>query len=277
MEITKATGEREEFNKGKFCKSLKRSGAPDAVVSEVCDIVEQELTPGMTTSDIFRRASKYLAEKHIASAARYNTKRGIANLGPAGFVFEQFVEIIFREMGYKTARNRFVRGACVSHEIDVIAWKNNEHIVVEAKYHNQPNTKTHIDQVMYADARLMDIERGHQKRGEKGVTHTIWLFTNTKFTSKAIRYAKCRGVRLTGWSYPGRESLEVLVNKYSLHPVTVLPSVDKQALESLSRVNLMLVRDIAPYTAEKFAQDFHIDRDRAERIVHEASTLIYGR
>ena len=167
MQIIKAAGEAEEFSKGKFCKSLEKAGAPKDIVGNVCDRVSGELKPGMTTSDIFRRASKYLAGKNVAAAARYNTKRGIANLGPAGFVFEQFVEIVLRELGYKTARNRFVKGACVSHEVDVLAWNNGEHVIVEAKYHNQSNTKTHIDQVMYADARLMDIERAHQKNGEK--------------------------------------------------------------------------------------------------------------
>lgn len=276
MKIVKATGEIEKFSKGKFCTSLEKAGAPDDVVQNVCERVSGELKPGMTTSDIFRKASKYLVQKNTAAAARYNTKRGIANLGPAGFVFEQFVEIVLHELGYKTARNRFVKGACVSHEVDVLAWKDDEHVIVEAKYHNSQNIKTHIDHIMYADARLMDIERAHQKEGERGVRHTIWVFTNTRFTSKAIRYAKCRHMRLTGWNYPAKESLENLVNRYALYPVTVLPSVDRVSLEQLSRANMMLARDIAPYTPEKFAREFHIERTRAERIVSEAHALMYG-
>ena len=277
MQIIKATGETEEFSKGKFCRSLEKAGAPGDIVENVCERVSGELKPGMTTSDIFRKASKYLTQKNAVIAARYNTKRGIANLGPAGFVFEQFVEIVLHELGYKTARNRFVKGECVSHEVDVLAWKNGEHVIVEAKYHNQPNTKTHIDQVMYADARLMDIERAHKKSGEEGVRHTIWVFTNTRFTSKAIRYARCRGMRLTGWNYPAKESLENLVNRFALYPVTVLPSVDRMSLEQLSRSNMMLARDVAPYTPEKFAREFRSDRARAEKIVREAYGLVYGK
>ncbi|MEK7134223.1 MAG: restriction endonuclease [Patescibacteria group bacterium] len=277
MQIIKATGETEQFNKGKFCKSLERAGAPKEVVGEVCSLVAEELKPGMTTNDIFRQASKYLARKNISAAARYNTKRGIANLGPAGFVFEQFVEIVLHELGYKTARNKFVKGMCVSHEVDVLAWKGGEHVIVEAKYHNQPNTKTHIDQVMYADARLMDIERAHEKNGERGVRHTIWVFTNTKFTEKAIRYAKCRNMRLTGWGYPAKENLEILVDRFLLHPVTVLPSVDRFSLERLSQAGVMLARDIAPYTPEKFARAVNIDLPRAQKIVREAHALVYGK
>ena len=208
---------------------------------------------------------KISCAKNISAAARYNTKRGIANLGPAGFVFEQFVEIVLHELGYKTARNKFVKGMCVSHEVDVLAWKGGEHVIVEAKYHNQPNTKTHIDQVMYADARLMDIERAHEKNGERGVRHTIWVFTNTKFTEKAIRYAKCRNMRLTGWGYPAKENLEILVDRFLLHPVTVLPSVDRFSLERLSQAGVMLARDIAPYTPEKFARAVNIDLPRAQK------------
>ena len=49
MEIVKASGEKEAFDKNKFCNSLKKTGAPEDLVANVCALVEEEVWPGMTT------------------------------------------------------------------------------------------------------------------------------------------------------------------------------------------------------------------------------------
>ena len=98
---------------------------------------------------------------------------------------------------------------------------------MEAKYRNEPGIKTHIDVVMYGDARMADIARFEESAGrEKEIqSHILWLFTNTKFTSKAVVYTKCRNIRLTGWNYPTNKSLENLILDKKIYPITVLPSI----------------------------------------------------
>jgi len=276
IEITKQTGEKETFSKKKFCDSLKKAGAPKDIVSHVCEQVSSELHPGMTSSDIFRKASSYLLKQNPAAAARYSIKRGVAELGPAGFLFEQYVEVILRTLGYKTRRNVIMRGECVPHEVDVLAKNDKEHVIVEAKYHNETRIKTPVDVVMYADARLQDIARRQKRVEGKYIPHVMWVFTNTRFSSHAVKYAKCRGLRLTGWSYPKGSSLENIIEQHMLYPVTTLPSVDRFSREQFAKHNMMLAQDLAPYDADEIAKKFGINKKRAEDIAREVKALVYG-
>ncbi len=276
VEITKASGEKESFSKTKFCRSLRSAGAPRQLADEICSLIEREVTPGMTTSQIFRKASRYLTARTVSVGARYSLKRGIAELGPAGFLFEQFVEVLLQSLGYTTERNQIVRGQCISHEVDVVAHNGEQHFLIEAKYRNKSWIKTHTDVVMYADARLQDIVRREQMEHQKHHLHRMWIFTNTKFTENAIAYGDCRGLGLTGWSYPSRDSLEDIITRNALYPVTVLPSVDRATREQFAKRNMMLARDLAPYSPSDLVEDFGVAEPRARRIIREAYALVYG-
>lgn len=276
MEIIKASGEKEIFDKNKFCNSLKNTGAPKDIVKKVCDLIEKEVEPGMTTSHIFRLATRHLMEASLAVASRYNLKRGIAELGPAGFLFEKFLEIVLKELKYETLRNQIMDGKCVDHEIDILAKKGDRHYLIEAKYHNRVGIKTPIDVVMYADARLQDIAFAKENEERGGESHYMWLITNTKFTSKAIKYALCRGIKLTGWNYPSGDGLENIVTKYSLYPVTTLSSVNRYAREQFAKYDMMLVRDLTIYSPKDLISKFGIHENNAKNIVKQTHALMYG-
>lgn len=275
-DVIKASGEREEFHKNKFCDSLKKAGAPDTMVEEICEKVSLEMGPEVTTSELFRKASRYLAKQHPKAGARYSLKNGIAELGPAGFIFEQFVEVTLQALGYETKRNQIIQGECVTHEIDVYAEKGHIHYFIEAKYHNKKGIKTPLDVVMYADARLHDIKNRHEKMETEDNEHRMWLFTNTKFTGKAKKYAECKNITLTGWNYPKENGLEDLIAHFALYPVTILPSVGKYELEQFAKNDMMLARDLAPYKAEDLVEKFGLQKEPAENIINEAHTLVYG-
>ncbi len=276
FDVVKVTGEREAYSREKLCDSLADAGAPKAVVSRVCSAVERSLVPGMSTTDIFRSALRLLVLENTSAAGRYNLKRGIAMLGPAGFFFERFVETLLQALGYQTERNLIIPGACVEHEIDVLAEKSGERVLIEAKFHNSTIIKTHVDVVMYADARLQDIARREERGGHPRLSHRMWVFTNTKFTSSAIRYGKCRNLALTGWKYPKGEGLEDLVTRFGLYPVTVLPSMNEATLHAFAAHDMMLAQDLAPHTAAELVREFRIERYRADRLVAEAQKLVYG-
>lgn len=274
--IIKSSGKEEAFHKGKFCESLVSAGAPEAMVTEICEKVAGELEPGMTTSDLFRKASRYLMKKHPKAGVRYGLKQGVADLGPAGFLFEQFVETALQALGHKTKRNQMMQGHCVDHEIDVLGEKDNTHYLIEAKYHNKKGIKTPLDVVMYAGARCEDIAKHHREALGEKKEHCMWLFTNTKFTSKAIAYARCRGIKLTGWDYPKEENLQKLIERHALYPVTVLPSVGHFEREQFAKENIMLARDLAPLKPLDLVKKHGIDEKTAREIIKEAHTLVYG-
>jgi len=277
MEIIKSSGEKEAFSREKFCSSLEKTGATRDVVEAVCKAVEKTLTPGITTSEIFRTASQHLLKENPKIGIRYNLKKGIMELGPAGFRFEQYVEAIVRSLGYETQRDIIMQGECVSHEIDVLAHKGDLHYLMEMKYRNDLGTKTGIEVAMYAYARLLDIIPIQEKREQEKKEHRMWIVTNAKFTGKAIQFGECRKIKMTGWSYPkGHENLESIARDNLLYPVTVLPSVDHFSREAFARFNMILAQDIIPYTPEELEKEFGIHRKKAEQIVRDAELLIKG-
>lgn len=276
VKVVKKAGNSEKFSKAKFCASLRKAGAPIPLVNELYEKIANDIHPGITTSTIFRNASKYLIKKDPVIAARYNIKKGIAELGPAGFLFERYVEIIMQALGYKTRRNVIMKGVCATHEVDILAKNKTEHIIIEVKYHNERKIITHIDVVMYAGARKDDIEDNQKTKERNKTTHIMWLFTNTRFSSSAIKYAKCKNIRLTGWNYPKDASLEKIVNKYSLYPITVLPSVDRATREIFVRYNIMLAQDLSPYSAQDIHSTFGISIKKSEKIAREVNGLIHN-
>ena len=273
MKITKASGEQETYSRQKLCNSLKAAGAPKDLVEQVCRMVEKEIVPGMTTQEISERTRAYLTKESTVHAARYSLKRGIMELGPAGFLFEQYVAALLKEYGYATRTNQILKGECVSHEIDILALSKDTHFIVETKYHNSRGIKSDVTVVMYLYARLLDIAGYQRKRERKPAKHVSWLITNTKFTSSAARYAQCKGIRLTGWKYPKKESLEKLIEGKALYPVTVLPSVNRYAKERFAERKLYFAKDLVHFTPRQFQELFGIQQTIAQNIQKEAAAL----
>jgi hypothetical protein len=274
MEIIKIDGVKEKFSPAKLCLSIRKAGAPRDVADSVCKIVEDKINPNDSTNVIFRKALKYLVKESPEVAARYSLRRGLEALGPAGFIFEQYFETVLQAYDFTTKRDVILRGKCVSHEIDVIASHATKRFLVEAKYHNVPGIKTHVDVVMYGDARLIDIVAAESAKNKKEYEYAMWIVTNTKFTDAAIQYAKCRGIRLTGWNYPRGASLEDIIADKKLYPVTVLPSLPSALLPALAKKNIILAQDLLTYEAADLIRMFGVAETVADSIVREVAAIV---
>ncbi len=273
MEIVKSDGVVEVFDPKKLCDSIKRAGAPAKVADSICQMVSQKVKPGATSSNIFRDSLRHLVKEDLDIAVKYSLKRGINSLGPAGFLFEQYVEAVLRAYGYKTRRNIMMKGKGVIHEIDVVAEKNNQTFLVEAKYRNEEGLRTHIDEVMYAESRVRDIN-SYDLNKKKNKQFIPWLRTNTKFTETSVRYAKAYNLDLTGWTYPKGKSLEDLIIEKKIYPVTVIPSITKAALEEIAKRGMFLAQDLLPYSVEDLALEFNINPYKAKAIFGEVQELM---
>ncbi len=273
MEIVKTDGVREQFSASKLCLSIRKAGAPRDVADSICRAVSTKINPNDSTNTIFRKALKYVMKESPDIAARYSLRRALEALGPAGFIFEQYFEVVLQAYGFATKRDVILKGACVSHEIDVIASEGSKRFLVEAKYHNEPGIKTHVDVVMYADARLIDIVKSEPEKNRAKYEYAMWLVTNTKFTDATIQYAKCRGIRLTGWNYPRGASLEDVIADKKLYPVTILPSLPKNMLPELAKRNIILAQDLLTYEAADLVRSFHMEPAIAEKLVREVSEM----
>ena len=243
--IIKAGGERELWNEAKLVYSLRTAKASEELTREIVGHVEQDIRDGMRTTDIYNHAFELLKRANPHAAAEYSLKRALMQLGPSGFAFEKFIGEILAAEGYRTSTGVMVQGECVEHEVDVVAEKSSERIMVEAKYHNQPDTKSDVKVALYVHARFEDIKKrlSHSAAG-MGVFTKAWLITNTSFTTQAIQYAECAGLALTGWNYPKGHTLQDLVQRTQSHPITCLTSLSDHHKSELLQNGIVLCKDI---------------------------------
>jgi len=246
--IIKASGQREKFSENKLRNSLSRAGASKDVVDRVVEKTVGELKDGMNTGQIYAQAFRELRKIDGVAVNRYSLRKAVMQLGPSGFPFEEFFAEILRAQGFSADVGGILQGACIDHEVDVLAKKEDRHIFVEAKFHNQLGIKTDLKVALYVQARFQDIKKAHetraQKEGREPHFHEGWLVTNTKLTSKAKQYSKCRGQILIGWNYPEHGNLQDMIIESGVHPVTCLTTISEKQKRALLEQKIVLCRDL---------------------------------
>jgi len=224
--IKKSSGELEVFNKIKLITSLESAGASMFVAEDIANNIEKKLKEGMPTSMIHTQAFKMLRKKEIRPAIRYSLRRSIADLGPTGFPFEDFVAEIFELKGFKTKNDIMVRGKCTEHEVDVVAYNDDHLIMAEIKFHNQLMLKSDVKVALYIKARFDDLSgQEFDIDGKKRKMTQGLLLTNTKFTENAIEFGLCAGLNMIGWNFPENGNLQDLIEETGLHPLTCLTTL----------------------------------------------------
>lgn len=243
--IRKASGETEPFAPEKIERSLKKIGVPDRLVHEIIQGILRA-PEIVSTRDVYHYIANYLKTVDRPLASRYNLKNALYQLGPEGFLFEKFIAELFRAQGYETSNDQIVKGSCVDHEIDVIAFKAGDRFMTECKFHNAPGIKTDVKVALYIKARYQDVEHAAiRMSSDHGTFNQPWLATNTKFTTDAIAYAECSHMGLVGWAYPAKTSIETTVDHYGLYPITCLVSLSYYQKKRLLEQGILLCKELA--------------------------------
>jgi hypothetical protein len=157
--VVKADGTKELFDVEKLERSLKKAGASTRSVQDILEHIKSHLTNEISTHDLYKHAFELLHKEEKPIALKYSLKRAIMELGPSGFPFEDFVAEIFRQKGYTAETGKIVRGFCVEHEVDVVAWNDEKLIMVEAKFHNELGVKSDLKIALYVKARFDDLRK----------------------------------------------------------------------------------------------------------------------
>jgi len=260
------------FSLTKLKKSLKRTGADDALVSEILKIVQDELYEGITTKEIYNRAFALLKKKKNVFASKYKLKKAIYELGPTGFPFEHFVAAILKYSGYKVKIGEVLQGECVQHEVDVLAHKNNETTVVECKFHSEQGLVCNVKIPLYIHSRYQDVKNHWNTFNKHKTTLTQgWVVTNTRFTDDAEKYGNCAGLYLLSWDYPKENSLKDIIDRLGLYPITVSTLLTKREKQFLLNRDVVLCREL-------IKDSFYLDHlgvsdTRKSRILSEIQQL----
>ncbi len=271
--ILKANGKLEPFDSGKLEQSLLRAQADQATTNKVIDHIRKEITDGMTTSQIYKHAFFLLHKQGKPAAHHYSLRQAVMSLGPTGFPFEKYVAQIFKSQGFETETGQLVKGGCVEHEVDIVAWNDDKLIMSEAKFHNQPGIKCDLKVVLYVKARFDDLREATYFFGNKRRSvNATWLITNTKFTTTAIQYGMCKNITMIGWDYPtSKYNLRAMIEDGDLIPVTSIHDLHAGELKALLDNGVVLckqIRNNLPLLTQS-----GIAKSRAQKILAEVSLL----
>jgi len=270
--ITKASGEKVLFDEDKLRHSLSKAGAEDFQINEIISELVKELYDGISTKRIYHLAFDRLKNRSKHLAARYHLKQAIMELGPSGYPFEKFVGEILKYQGYSVEVGVIVKGKCVNHEVDVIALADHHHFMIECKYHNQRGIVCDVKIPLYINSRFKDVEAewvklpGHDKRSHQG-----WVVTNTKFSTDAIQYGNCAGLKLLGWDYPIKGSLKDLIDDLGLYPITCLTTLSKAEKQKLLDNKIVLCLELCENP--KLLYDLGMNDLKVKRIIEEGKML----
>ena len=272
IKIVKNSGEIVDFSMDLLRKSLNRTGADDETIENIIHKVNDELYQGISTKEIYNRAFSLLKKKKSYLASKYKLKKAIYELGPTGFPFERFVGDILKYSGYETEVNYNLQGVCVSHEIDVIAHKNNETTIIECKFHSDPSLKCNVKIPLYINSRYKDVKEYWNNNPKNGTVLTQgWVVTNTRFTEDALTFGKCCGLYLLSWDYPEGNSLKERIDRLGLYPITVSTLLTKREKQFLLNRNVVLCRELV---GDHFYLDhLGVSEPRKEKILNEIKLL----
>lgn len=247
--VAKATGEKEPFSEEKLRNSIKRAGVPKKYHDKAASYVKNKLYPNIETKKIYKYILEFLNKTYPYGIGKYKLKKAIMSLGPTGYPFEKFVAKLLDHKGYSVKIDSILKGACVDHEIDIIAIKNNKHFIIECKYHHRSGIKTNVKTALYVKSRFDDVLKNLKKGIDSHTLHQAWLVTNTKCTSNAIKYSECVGMKVIAWEYPKKGSLQQLIETAKLYPITCLTSLTDNQKRKLLDHDLIFCQELTNVSA----------------------------
>lgn len=270
--VIKADGTKELFDVNKLERSLKKAGASSKTVSDIIEQTKNSVSGEITTYNIYKKAFELLHKEEKPIALKYSLKRAIMDLGPSGFAFEDFIAEIFRTKGFEAETGKIVRGFCVEHEVDVVAWNNEKLIMVEAKFHNELGIKSDLKIALYVKARFDDLRKMTYKYGKDRQLDEGWLVTNTKFTSTAIEYGSCQGgLRMIGWNYPPVGNLHDMIIESKLHPITCLSTLNGREKKELLDKGVVLCKTVLEN--QDLLINIGLNSSKSSKVIEEIESL----
>jgi len=276
INVTKASGDTEPYNESKLRRSLRNAGADESLINDIAKTIREEIHEGISTRKLYSMAFKMLKQESNRFAGRYKLKEALFELGPTGYPFEKFIGELLSRLDYQTQVGQIVEGNCVSHEIDVIARKEDAYYLVECKFHNRKDHKCNVQVPLYIQARFEDVRRKWSgESGHKGKKHYGWVVTNTRFTDDATQYGECIGLRLLSWDYPKNNGLKDLISRVNLHPVTCLSSLDTREKKELLKHDIVFCQQL--YEDGEMLSRIGVDNRKRNRIVKEATEICNGK
>ena len=272
INVTKAGGETAPFNADKIRRSLLRVKTDPVLIERIVEAVDRELYDGIPTSKLYKMVFGELKKRQKVAAGKYNLKRAVMDLGPTGYPFEIFIGALWQAEGFQTTTGQILKGYCVSHEVDVVAEKENLHYLMECKFHSFQGTPCDVKHALYVQARFLDIEKQlKSSAAHADKIHRMWLVTNTRLTTDAVAYGTCVGWGMLSGVFPASDGLRERVDRAGLHPVTCLTSLSLKEKRQLLEKGVVLCRDLTAKPEIMF--EIGVRQNKIQEALDEAEAI----
>ena len=272
MKVTKYSGELVHYDEQKLINSLRKSGADKAVAEAIVKKIESELYEGIASKKIYKLAYQLLKNISNAHAARYNLRTAMMGLGPAGFFFEKFIAKIYQEQKFQTRINVSLKGNCISHEIDVLLKKEHTISMIECKFHSGQDAKTDVKVPMYILSRFNDVKnRKHHLFLPNEIISDCIIVTNNRFTTDAIQFGECSGLKMLSWDYPPKKGIKEIIDLYAVYPITCLTTLTQTEKDKLLILDCITVKDLVANSS--ILNKIELSHNRIKNVLKEANQL----
>ena len=273
LNVIKSNGQSQPFDIEKIKRTIFHSGASERVANRVASEVEKNVRDGMKTGEIYDMVIGLLEQEAPAASRRYDLRNAILRLGPAGFDFEKYIAELLAAYGYKTELPPILEGACVTHEVDVLAAKEGRTAMIEAKLRQELGIFITIKDTMSTWARFLDLVDS-AKIGKAPHLDECWLVTNSRFSTDSIKYGHCKNMVMLSWDHPRERPLPIWIDDVSLYPVTILKSIGPSILKSFSSANILLLRDLVKISPEELQKSLKLPPDVIKKLIEEAKMIL---
>lgn len=270
--VTKFDGRRQLYDRNKVMRTCMRMRASRKTAETVVGKIEAQLYDGITTKEILKLVFRYLKEYKPEVAYGVDLRQSIALLRPKPD-FEQFIAHMLEAEGYEVETNRIIPGKCIEHEVDVIARKGRETVCVEVKHHYQHHTYTGLGIFLESWASFEDLKAGYHANRNNFGFNKLLVVCNTKISDHAKQYAKCKGFNYLAWKAPA-QSLENLVEKHKLYPITFLKGLDQQTLVKLSNAGVVLLKQLVLKDVNRLARRLRMPKKKIRELIIRGNKLL---
>lgn len=273
VNVTKYDGTKQAFSREKIIRTATRMGATRQAAEQIVDEIENKAYDGISTRKILQMLYTRL-KRHKPTLKHQIDLRHALSLLKSAPDFEQYIQQLLREHGYKVTPNQIIQGKCVQHEVDAIATKNNRTCFVEVKHHIKYHTPTGLDIPRIARAVLEDITEGRQLGQNNHKIDNAMIVCNTKLSDYAKQYADCRKISHIGWSSPKNQDLQTMIETKKLYPITILKGLSTQTRNRLTSNGIITLKRLTEKSLTELEHETGIHRNKLESILESARAIL---
>ena len=243
LRVRKADGRLEKFDKQKVVRTCLKLRVGRSEAERIAEEVEREIYDGIPTSRILNLVYEKVRELRPSLRHAHDLRESIAMLRPKPD-FEQYIRLVLESIGYRVEGNKILEGRCVDHEIDGVAVKGDETLLLEVKHHVNPHTPTGLDVFLRVYSTYLDLMEGYRLELQPYKFTSILVVCNTKISAHARRYAECMKIAHIGWRYPEGRALEDMIEEYKLYPITMIRGLNEEIIARLGDIGIVTLKQV---------------------------------